>query len=73
MQWVKGNGVAIAMAQIQSLAREFPYAGVAIRKKCGSSRCGTAEMNPTSIHEDTDSIPGLVQRVRDLALPRAVV
>ena len=27
----------------------------------GSSHCGTAEMNPTSIHEDVGSIPGLTQ------------
>ena len=28
--------------------------------------------NPTSIHEDTDSIPGLAQQVKDLGLLQVI-
>ena len=39
----------------------------------GSSHCGSAVMNPIRIYQDTGSIPGLSQWVKDLALLRAMV
>ena len=37
-----------------------------------SSHCGSV-MNPTSVHKDEVSIPGLIQRVKDPVLLWAVV
>ena len=36
--------------------------------QAGSSHCATAEMNPTSIHQDAGLIPGLAQWVKGLIL-----
>ena len=44
-----------------------------IKKYMGSSHCGTAEMNPTSIPKDVGSIPGLAQWVKDLVFLCTVV
>ena len=39
----------------------------------GSSHCGSAVTNPTSIHRDADSVPSLNQWVKDPVLPQAVI
>ena len=51
----------------------FPYLSTHYKAVNRSSHYGTAEMNPTSVHEDAGLIPGLTQWVKDLALLWAVV
>ena len=45
------------------------YFNFFLKSRKGSSHHGSAVTNPTSIHEDAVSIPGLNQWVKDLALP----
>ena len=46
------------------------YEGILKKTALGSSCCGSVVMIPTSMHEDTGSVPGLAQWVfKDLVLP----
>ena len=75
-QCVKRSGViaameyAAAVAQVQSLPQELPYASVWPLKNHNnrSSRCGAAETNPTRKHEVAGLMPGLAQWVGDPVL-----
>ena len=43
------------------------------KKECKSFHCGSVVTNLTNIHEDTGSISGLTQWVKDPVLMRAVL
>ena len=64
------TGDRVQQVQFQILAKEAFSAKVAFEdgpkgSEGGSSHCGSAVANPTSIHKDSDSIPGLARWVED--------
>ena len=60
---VLGRG---ALSQIPSQERQIGLPD--LNRNTSSSQCGSVVMNPTSIHEDACSIPGLAQWVKDPGL-----
>ena len=65
----EGESSSLNFLLIKEIWHKIPFRWAATR----SSHYGSAEMNLTSIHKDTGSIPGPAQWVKDLALPWVMV
>ena len=67
-QMLLGQLVSYAISLLSPSSRCFQKNAVhfTIKNKLGSSHCGSVVTNPTSIHENVGSIPGLTQWVNDL-------
>ena len=61
------------MYAIQDRAHLWKKKKESFENQVGSSYCGSAVANLTTIHEDVRSIPSFAQWVKDLVLPSAVV
>ena len=61
------SSVASALGYKQSTLFAFILLIKKLRSR--SSHCGSAETNPTSIHDEAGSIPGFAQWVKDPGLP----
>ena len=57
------------LVEIHNATATWKSLAISQKVKYRSSHCGSAEMNPTSIHKNAGSILGLAQWVKDLVLP----